>query len=440
MTGLILIERDKEFGDCLSRILQTEGFEVSVIESSGQIPDMTDGVRPDAVILDLHDEESALPDTVEQLVCKLREIPVLILAHYQNPGIACKALGVGARDYLLKPFSTREILDRVRKITGTGGTDTVDRSINAMASGISYVSNLGDILQVCLDQLTSTLHLTDCLVALRDRDSFKVVAGKGYYPDPTGRKIELSPALWELLTMGTGDNLHLVTDGVREITSSLALNGHRPFPTLMPLEDTGCTGDGLRGFVMGHGGLVLEQEDLLEMERFLSQISHELASLTTGERNAVSRDIFKHQGELRIPESGQVEAVDQIIDEVSGYLRHESDLFWIRLSLDEAISNAIIHGHNEPMERPRRPVRVLYSVGPKKLVFTVEDTGEGFDCGTVPDPTADENLLNVNGRGIFLMRKVMDEVIYNDRGNRVTMVKRIDGRPLRPFPEFTDSF
>jgi anti-sigma regulatory factor (Ser/Thr protein kinase) len=51
------------------------------------------------------------------------------------------------------------------------------------------------------------------------------------------------------------------------------------------------------------------------------------------------------------------------------------------------------------------------------------DEGEGFDPEAVPDPRNGENLLKTSGRGLLLIRSYMDEVMFNDRGNCVHMVK-----------------
>jgi serine/threonine-protein kinase RsbW len=56
-------------------------------------------------------------------------------------------------------------------------------------------------------------------------------------------------------------------------------------------------------------------------------------------------------------------------------------------------------------------------------VIEIEDEGEGFDPGDVPDPTADENLERPCGRGIHLMRAFMTSIEYLDRGNRVVLIK-----------------
>jgi serine/threonine-protein kinase RsbW len=356
-----------------------------------------------------------------------------VAANYQSPEIAFKALGRGANEYLLKPFGTREILDRINKITGRGKYDQIDENIDSMAANIQFVSNIEDMLNICLDQLASTLHLTDCLVALKSDNGFRVAAGRGYQPDPIGRTIRLSESAVESLAGNTIET----TGCVQEIVSGLSLHGHRPFPTLMALEDPDNP-DSIKGFVMGHGALVLEQEDLLEMERFLSQVNRELATLPdiSAVKGIPAR--FEVESELRIPEVSRQELINTILREFDPYLVDEDDAFWIRLCLDEAIANAIIHGHNEPMERPSRSVLVKYLIGPGKLMFVVEDSGEGFDYKNIPDPTAEENLLNVSGRGIFIMRKVMDEVIYNGKGNQVTMVKNLNGRPMRPFVDLVE--
>ena len=53
----------------------------------------------------------------------------------------------------------------------------------------------------------------------------------------------------------------------------------------------------------------------------------------------------------------------------------------------------------------------------------VRDEGDGFDISSVPDPTDPENLLRASGRGLYLIGTLMDEVIHNDVGNKMTMIK-----------------
>ena len=60
-----------------------------------------------------------------------------------------------------------------------------------------------------------------------------------------------------------------------------------------------------------------------------------------------------------------------------------------------------------------------------EITVVIEDQGEGFKLADVPDPTEDENLENPGGRGIMLIRSFMNGVAYNDRGNRLTMIKKL---------------
>jgi CheY-like chemotaxis protein len=117
------------------------------------------------------------------------------------------------------------------------------------------------------------------------------------------------------------------------------------------------------------------------------------------------------------------------------------------LALEEALRNAIHHGnlelssdlrddydddkYNQALEERRanlpyreRKVYVKLRVSHDGAIFRIRDEGPGFDPSKVPDPTAPENLEAVCGRGIWLMRSLMDEVTYSPQGNEVTLIKR----------------
>ena len=91
------------------------------------------------------------------------------------------------------------------------------------------------------------------------------------------------------------------------------------------------------------------------------------------------------------------------------------------IALDEAFVNAIKHGNQF---NPEKNVRISVEVSPKEAIFTFEDEGEGFDVAKIPDPRDPENLFKASGRGVLIIHNVMDAVQYNERGNRITMVKR----------------
>lgn len=128
------------------------------------------------------------------------------------------------------------------------------------------------------------------------------------------------------------------------------------------------------------------------------------------------------QAEVTIPSdtvAGQA-LQEQILRQLEDLQFAEHDLFGVRLALEEALVNAIKHGNRLD---PAKNVRVQWSVDAVRVVIEIEDEGEGFDPGEVPDPTADENLERPCGRGIHLMRAFMTSIDYLDRGNRVVLVK-----------------
>jgi anti-sigma regulatory factor (Ser/Thr protein kinase) len=94
-----------------------------------------------------------------------------------------------------------------------------------------------------------------------------------------------------------------------------------------------------------------------------------------------------------------------------------------RVSLTEALSNAMLYGNERD---PEKRVRVEVIVGEREIQARVTDEGSGFDPGVIPDPTSPDNLEKSGGRGLFLMRELMDEVHYNERGNQVTLILRLE--------------
>jgi serine/threonine-protein kinase RsbW len=104
-----------------------------------------------------------------------------------------------------------------------------------------------------------------------------------------------------------------------------------------------------------------------------------------------------------------------------GIVRSEnSNLF---IALDEAFVNAVKHGNKFDAQKN---VKITADVSTKEARFTIEDEGEGFDVTAIPDPCDPENLFKTSGRGVLFIYNIMDEVKYNERGNRLTMIKKSD--------------
>ena len=90
-----------------------------------------------------------------------------------------------------------------------------------------------------------------------------------------------------------------------------------------------------------------------------------------------------------------------------------------RVGLTEALANAMLYGNGRD---PRKSVHVEAHFSPDEVAVTVTDQGTGFNPEKVTDPTLPANRMRVGGRGLFLIRKLMDHVEFNERGNSIRMV------------------
>jgi serine/threonine-protein kinase RsbW len=130
--------------------------------------------------------------------------------------------------------------------------------------------------------------------------------------------------------------------------------------------------------------------------------------------------------DLEIP--SDVRYIEQVVElvtkqcaQLSFTARHCA--FNVPVALSEALANAILRGNREDREKH---VRIHASLDYMRLVMEVADEGEGFDLEDCTiDPTTEENIERVDGRGLFLMRKLMDSVErFNDHGNVVRLTLR----------------
>jgi serine/threonine-protein kinase RsbW len=116
------------------------------------------------------------------------------------------------------------------------------------------------------------------------------------------------------------------------------------------------------------------------------------------------------------------------IRRVEGFLKRighvlpldEIQMHKLMVSLTEAVNNAILHGNKSV---PTKKVRVRTEIHPGWLVVFVSDEGKGFKPGRVRSPLREENLLRESGRGIFLMRTLMDRVEFETgpHGSQVSL-------------------
>lgn len=114
------------------------------------------------------------------------------------------------------------------------------------------------------------------------------------------------------------------------------------------------------------------------------------------------------------------EFLSAIVERIKTVPISEADVFKVKLALGEALANAVKHGR---VRDTAAGVQVDVDVSPRRIICTVRDEGEGFDFEHLPDPTRDENLEKGSGRGVYLIRSLMDRVSFSDCGREITMVK-----------------
>jgi len=145
---------------------------------------------------------------------------------------------------------------------------------------------------------------------------------------------------------------------------------------------------------------------------------------------------------------------------ISSFLREEAvrlrlcsgpECLRLGVAVEEALLNAYYHGNLELSSELReddhrlyhdmavkragespyreRQIHIGVKVTPTQAVYSIRDEGPGFDPSDLPDPTHPANLDRPCGRGMLLMRTFMDNVIYNYKGNEVTLFKERDPNP-----------
>ncbi|MBE9535967.1 MAG: SpoIIE family protein phosphatase [Proteobacteria bacterium] len=226
-----------------------------------------------------------------------------------------------------------------------------------------------------------------------------------------------------------GDKLFLYTDGIEEaLDESGDLMSSKRVLSFVESQSNTLSGESLAGLMVdsGTGGMlegfdVRDDITLVVIEKVPSELM--IKSFVTRELNP----------------SIECEEIYSFLMEAG--FAEEGELLRVVLCLDEAFSNAIIHGNLEypsNIERDEewemgkvekllnhefgdRSISFSLSLELDKITITVGDEGPGFDYRRLTSPTADENIMKTGGRGIAIIRQFMDEVTFNDAGNEISM-------------------
>jgi len=187
------------------------------------------------------------------------------------------------------------------------------------------------------------------------------------------------------------------------------------------------------------------------LDRDLVQVVKEILAMTAPDPEQERIIAHLEETRLRFALQNDGSLVAPLIRRLEAAVREmglcgEADLIRLGVALREAVVNAIDHGNLEldselrqdderiyralgngrREQSPYRERRVWIDVGVMRdeARFTIRDEGPGFDPSTLPDPTDPANLCRIGGRGLLLVRTLMDDVRFNARGNEITLVKR----------------
>jgi len=139
-----------------------------------------------------------------------------------------------------------------------------------------------------------------------------------------------------------------------------------------------------------------------------------------------SRELIK-EGQVRldflIPSKlSRIIGVNRLVSFLTAEFGFAPEDFKVNLPMvmDEALANAIIHGNRK---NPDLKVHIRIYISSNRIIIQIEDKGEGFDYNATADPTEKSKLYNNSGRGIFIIREIMDKVAFKNGGRLIDMEK-----------------
>jgi serine/threonine-protein kinase RsbW len=133
-------------------------------------------------------------------------------------------------------------------------------------------------------------------------------------------------------------------------------------------------------------------------------------------------EIRKKNNQIIIPSS--LDYLPEVDEYVEGKLRKlgvdQDKLADIAISVTEAVTNAVVHGNKNDL---KKKVQIKLKSDPSHVEITVEDQGNGFDPESIGSPIDEGNLLKEAGRGVFILKSLMDKVDFIVQPHKGTVVK-----------------
>jgi serine/threonine-protein kinase RsbW len=127
---------------------------------------------------------------------------------------------------------------------------------------------------------------------------------------------------------------------------------------------------------------------------------------------------------LRLPSDiGCIEEAVELVTRhcLAGHSATRTIRFRLKVVLSEALANAILRGNQEALDKW---VDIRAELLADVIRVYVTDEGPGFDPGAIPEPVRPDQIDEAGGRGLFLIRKLVDAVQFNEQGNSICMILR----------------
>lgn len=119
-----------------------------------------------------------------------------------------------------------------------------------------------------------------------------------------------------------------------------------------------------------------------------------------------------------------VHKVEKITEKIAKYMQFsEEEQDSLAISVTEIVGNAVVHGNKRDKSKK---VTVVFKYKNDTITVSIQDEGKGFNESDIANPLEPENLLKESGRGIFIVRALMDQVdfIRTKKGTTVRLIKK----------------